>query len=93
MTIAPMKRPRVVILGVGFGGMNAARALEGEDVEVTVIDQHNYHTFLPLLYQVATSGLNPADVAYPARGLFRRRRRVLFRQGTVTGVDWDAGLV
>jgi NADH dehydrogenase len=88
-----MKRPRVVILGVGFGGMNAARALEGEDVEVTVIDQHNYHTFLPLLYQVATSGLNPADVAYPARGLFRRRRRVLFRQGTVTGVDWDAGLV
>lgn len=79
----------MVILGVGFGGMNAARALENEDVEVTVIDQHNYHTFLPLLYQVATSGLNPADVAYPARGLFRRRRRVLFRQGTVAGVNWD----
>jgi NADH dehydrogenase len=85
-----MKRPRVVILGVGFGGMNAARALENEDVEVVVVDQHNYHTFLPLLYQVATSGLNPADVAYPARGLFRRRRRVLFRQGTVTGIDWGA---
>ncbi len=84
-----MQRPRVVILGVGFGGMNAARALENEDVEVIVVDQHNYHTFLPLLYQVATSGLNPADVAYPARGLFRRRRRVLFRQGTVTGIDWE----
>jgi NADH dehydrogenase len=88
--MAPMKRARVVILGVGFGGMNAARALENEDVEVVVVDQHNYHTFLPLLYQVATSGLNPADVAYPARGLFRRRRRVLFRQGRVTGIDWQA---
>jgi len=84
-----MKRPRVVILGVGFGGMSAAKELEAEDVEVVVIDQHNYHTFLPLLYQVATSGLNPADVAYPARGLFRRKRKVLFRQGTVIGVDWE----
>ncbi len=84
-----MQRPRVVIIGVGFGGMNAAKELENEKVEVTVIDQHNYHTFLPLLYQVATSALNPADVAYPARGIFRRKRRVLFRQGTVIGVDWE----
>ncbi len=88
-----MKRPRVVILGVGFAGMNAAKELERHDVEVVVVDQHNYHTFLPLLYQVATSGLNPADVAYPARGLFRRQRRVLFRQGTVEGIDWDRQLV
>lgn len=79
----------MVILGVGFGGMSAAKELEREDVDVVVIDKNNHHTFLPLLYQVATSGLNPADVAYPARGLFRRRRRVRFRQGTVIGVDWQ----
>lgn len=85
-----MRRERVVIIGVGFGGMTAAKVLEGEDVDVVVIDRNNYHTFLPLLYQVATSGLNPADVAYPARGLFRRQRRVNFRQGTVIGVDWEA---
>jgi NADH dehydrogenase len=84
-----MSRQHVVIIGTGFGGMTAAKELEGEDVDVTVIDKHNYHTFLPLLYQVATSGLNPADVAYPARGLFRRKRRVRFRQGLVTGVDWE----
>ena len=84
-----MRRERVVIIGVGFAGMNAARVLEKENVEVVVIDKNNYHTFLPLLYQVATSGLNSADVAYPARGLFRRRRRVLFRQGNVIGVDWE----
>lgn len=84
-----MGRPRVVIIGVGFGGMTAAKELEKHGVEVIVIDRNNYHTFLPLLYQVATSGLNPADVAYPARGLFRRKRRVLFRQGVVVGVDWE----
>jgi NADH dehydrogenase len=84
-----MARPRVVIIGTGFGGMTAAKELEDEDVDITVIDKHNYHTFLPLLYQVATSGLNPADVAYPARGLFRRKRRVRFRQGLVIGVDWE----
>ena len=84
-----MRRERVVIIGVGFGGMSAAKLLEKQNLEVVVIDKHNYHTFLPLLYQVATSGLNSADVAYPARGLFRRHRRVLFRQGTVVGVDWE----
>ena len=84
-----MRRERVVIIGVGFGGMSAAKVLEKANLEVIVIDKHNYHTFLPLLYQVATSGLNSADVAYPARGLFRRHRRVLFRQGTVVGVDWE----
>ena len=81
-------RPRVVIIGAGFGGLAAAKRLEKRAVDVTVIDKHNYHTFLPLLYQVATAGLNDADVAYPVRGLFRRRRSVLFRQGVVVGIDW-----
>jgi NADH dehydrogenase len=80
----------VVIIGAGFGGLAAAKRLEREPVDVVLIDQHNYHTFQPLLYQVATSGLNPADVGYATRGLFRRQQRVFVRKGRVTGVDWDA---
>jgi len=80
----------VVIIGAGFGGMAAARQLEQEPVEVTVVDRNNFHTFLPLIYQVATAGLNVADVAYPVRRVFQRNQHVAFRQGTVTGVDWDA---
>jgi NADH dehydrogenase len=83
----------VVIVGAGFGGLAAAKRLEGEPVDVTVVDRHNFHQFQPLLYQVATSGLNPADVGYAVRGLFRRDRHVLFRKAKVTGVDWDAGHV
>ena len=52
------------MVGAGFGGLAAAKRLEREDVDVTVVDRHNFHTFLPLLYQVATAGLNPADVGY-----------------------------
>src|SRR3954466_12671171 len=55
--------PRVVIVGAGFGGLTAAKALKGEPFDVTVIDQHNYHLFQPLLYQVATAGLSPAEIA------------------------------
>jgi NADH:ubiquinone reductase (H+-translocating) len=82
-------RPHVVVIGAGFGGLAAAKRLEREAVDVTLIDRHNYHTFQPLLYQVATAGLNPADVGYAVRGLFRRQQRVVFRKGQVTGVDWD----
>src|SRR3954454_14400633 len=82
------ERPHVVIVGAGFGGLAAAKRLEREAVDVTLIDQHNYHTFQPLLYQVATSGLNPADVGYATRGMFRRQQRVFFRKGRVVGVDW-----
>lgn len=80
--------PHVVVIGAGFGGLAAAKALGEAGVRTTLIDRNNFHTFLPLLYQVATAGLNPADVAYPVRGIFRRHPTVLFRQGTVTGVDW-----
>src|SRR5947209_6211615 len=83
------ERPHVVIVGAGFGGLTAAKRLEREAVDVTLIDQHNYHTFQPLLYQVATSGLNPADVAYVTRGMFRRQQRVFVRKGRVIGIDWD----
>jgi NADH dehydrogenase FAD-containing subunit len=64
-----MHRPRVVIVGAGFGGIAAARALADTPVDVTIVDQHNFHTFSPLLYQVATSSLAPDDIAPNLRGI------------------------
>jgi NADH:quinone reductase (non-electrogenic) len=77
----------VVIAGAGFGGLACARKLDGEPVDVILLDQHNYHLFTPLLYQVATGLLNPSDIAYPLRTIFRRSSNVRFRQATVTSVD------
>ena len=80
-------RPHVAIVGAGFGGLGVAEQLGHVPVEVTLIDQHNYHTFQPLLYQVATSLLNAEDVGAPVRGMFRHQDNVTFRMATVTGVD------
>lgn len=85
-----MARPQVVIVGGGFGGLACARKLDGADVDVLLVDSHNYHLFTPLLYQVATALLNTPDVAYPFRKVFRRSRNVRFRQAYVTGIDFDA---
>ena len=79
----------MVVVGAGFGGLAAATELSGQPVDVTVVDRHNFHTFQPLLYQVATAGLNAADVAYPVRGIFHDRGNVRFRNAGVTGIDWD----
>lgn len=79
----------MVIVGAGFGGLHAARALVGQPVEVTVVDQRNFHTFQPLLYEVSTAGLDPGDVAYPVRAIFGRAPNVTFRYARVTGVDWE----
>jgi NADH:ubiquinone reductase (H+-translocating) len=79
--------PHVVIVGAGFGGLGAAEQLAHVPVEVTLIDRHNYHTFQPLLYQVATSLLNAEDVGAPVRGLFRHQQNVNFHLATVTGID------
>jgi NADH dehydrogenase len=80
----------VVVIGAGFAGLAVARGLARQPVEVTLVDRENYTTFQPLLYQVATAGLNAADVAHPVRGLFHRQRNLHFRQGEVAGVDWDS---
>ena len=80
-------RPRVVIVGSGFGGLACARKLDRQPVDVVLLDQHNYHLFTPLLYQVATGLLNPSDIGYPLRTVFRHSPNVRFRQATVTGVD------
>ncbi|MGK9167649.1 FAD-dependent oxidoreductase [Inquilinus limosus] len=79
--------PHVVIVGAGFGGVAAARALRHAPCRVTLIDRHNYHLFQPLLYQVATAGLSPADIATPIRGMFRDQANARILLGRVTGVD------
>ena len=76
-----------MVLGAGFAGLAAARRLAGHPVEVTLVDQHNFTTFQPLLYQVATAGLEPADVAYPVRTIFRHAPNVTFRHGRATAID------
>ena len=73
-SIFPMQQ--VVILGGGFGGLHAARALAGAPVRVTLIDRHNYHLFQPLLYQVATASLSPGDIASPIRWVLRHQQNV-----------------
>jgi NADH:ubiquinone reductase (H+-translocating) len=88
--MAAMEREQVVIVGGGFGGLTCARALDGADVDVLLLDARNYHLFTPLLYQVATALLDPSDIAYPFRTVFRRSRNVRFRQARVTGVDFEA---
>src|SRR5215470_4207583 len=80
-------RPRIVIIGAGFGGLAAAKQLARAPVDVTVIDRHNYHLFQPLLYQVATAGLSPADIASPIRGILRRQRNAHVILAKVSGVD------
>ena len=79
--------PHVVIIGGGFAGIAVARGLANRDVRVTIVDKHNFHTFLPLLYQVATAGLEPADVAYPIRTIFGNADNISFRHGRVNVVD------
>src|SRR5579862_8965251 len=83
-------RSRVVVLGAGFGGLAAARALRGAPVDVVLVDQHNYHLFQPLLYQVATALLDPSEIAYPVRAAVRRHANVAFRLARATGVDLEA---
>jgi NADH dehydrogenase len=86
-TVEEGTRPRVVIVGAGFGGLAASKALAGAPVDVTVIDRRNYHLFQPLLYQVATAGLSPADIAWPIRGVLRGQRNAAVQLGRVTGID------
>lgn len=80
-------RPRVVILGGGFGGLYCAKALRHAAVDITLVDRHNYHLFQPLLYQVATASLSPADVASPIRGILRRQANVEVWLGEAADVD------
>ncbi|RMD83512.1 MAG: FAD-dependent oxidoreductase, partial [Chloroflexi bacterium] len=87
-TPQPATRPRVVIVGAGFGGLAVARTLANAPVEILLINRTNYHGFWPLLYQVATAGLEPESIAYPVRAILRRYRNANFLLAEVQGVDF-----
>jgi NADH dehydrogenase len=93
MTGQAPARPRIVIVGAGFGGITAAKGLARVAADITVIDRRNYHLFQPLLYQVATADLSPAEIAWPIRGIFSRDRNVSVVLGEVTGIDRNARAV
>src|SRR5688572_26445607 len=79
--------PSVLILGGGFGGLEAGKALRGKPLRVTLLDRHNYHLFQPLLYQVATATLSPGDIASPLRWIFRRSANVRVLLGEAVSID------
>jgi NADH dehydrogenase len=85
--------PRVVIVGAGFGGLNAARALGRAPVQVTVLDRKNHHTFQPLLYQVATGGLSPGEIASPIRSILSGHKNIEVLMAEVTGFDLKRRIV
>lgn len=85
-----MKRPLVVILGGGFGGLWAARRLRKAPVDVSLIDRANHHVFQPLLYQVATAGLSPANIAVPIRGILRKQRNIEVLLAEIEGIDLNS---
>src|SRR5437763_13836085 len=82
-------RPRVIIVGAGFGGINAARELGGKPVDVLILDRNNYHGFWPLLYQVATAGLEAESIAYPVRAILRKYHNLTFEMVEVRGIDFE----
>ena len=88
-----MNRKRVVIVGMGFAGINAAKGLAGSGLEVVLLDRNNYHLFQPLLYQVATAGLEQESIAYPVRALVRDWYNLSFQMGEVTSLDLNARVV
>src|ERR1044071_4476803 len=92
-TPVPAKRPHVVVVGGGFGGIAAVRKLKRADVDVTLIDRHTYNTFNPLLYQVATASLNPGDITWFLRAIRAKQGNVRFLKGTVTSMDHDTQTV
>lgn len=85
--------PKVVIIGGGFGGISLAKKLRSKEVQVIMFDRHNYHTFQPLLYQVATGGLEPDSIAYPLRKIFKNQKNFTFRVAEVLSIDPEKKLI
>ncbi|MCT4698005.1 NAD(P)/FAD-dependent oxidoreductase [Tenacibaculum haliotis] len=93
MNIPQTSFPRIVIIGGGFAGLAAARGLEEQELQVVLIDKHNYHTFQPLLYQVATGGLEPDSIAFPLRKRFNDVENFFFRLAEVTNINADQNII
>jgi len=87
------KPPKVLIIGAGFGGLECARALKKAPVSVTVLDRHNHHTFQPLLYQVATAAISPADIAWPVRSILRDQKNAEVLMCSIKSIDTEAKIV
>lgn len=90
MNIPETNLPRIVIIGGGFGGLNLAKTLKNAEAQVVLIDKHNYHTFQPLLYQVATAGLEPDSIAYPIRKIFKKQKNFFFRVAEVQNIQTNS---
>jgi NADH dehydrogenase len=89
LNIPDTNLPRVVIIGCGFAGLNLAKKLNRKPFQIVMIDKHNYHTFQPLLYQVATAGLEPDSIAYPIRNIFRKQKNFFFRMAMAEKIAAD----
>jgi NADH dehydrogenase len=87
INVPELGKPRIVIIGGGFGGIELAKAMRRNDVQIVLLDKHNYHTFQPLLYQVATAGLEPDSIAFPLRKIFKRQSNLTFRMTNVENID------
>src|SRR5215212_831072 len=87
------QKPKIVIVGAGFGGLELAKKLKGKPVEVLMLDRHNYHTFQPLLYQVATGTLEAETIAFPLRRAFQNHKNLNFRLADVTRINPDKNSV
>lgn len=87
------KKARIVIIGGGFGGIQLAKMFRNKDVQVVIVDKNNYHTFQPLMYQVATSALEAESIAYPIRKIFNKSKNVFFRLGEVTHIDHEKKMI
>lgn len=93
MNVPDLEIPRVVIVGGGFAGLNLAKQFKDKDVQVVMFDKNNYHTFQPLLYQVATAGLEPDSIAYPHRNIFKNHRNFTYRMAEVLGIKTESNEV
>lgn len=91
--MAETKRPRVIIIGAGFGGLSVAKSLANKDVDVSLIDKHNHHLFQPLLYQVATAALTAAEIAMPIRQIMRKANNVAVYMNEINEIDQDKKIV
>nr|WP_319484895.1 FAD-dependent oxidoreductase [uncultured Cohaesibacter sp.] len=83
------RRPKVVIIGAGFGGLSLAKSLNNAPVDIEIIDKRNYHLFQPLLYQVAMADLSPADIAWPIRSIFSKQKNVTVTLSKVQDIDTE----
>ena len=87
------KRPHVVIVGAGFGGLKTAQLLAKHPIDITIIDKNNYHLFQPLLYQISTAGLSVDDIAHPIRSIFCEKPNVDFHMAEVKQIDMDKKII